>query len=268
MDDKQELRGIVSGLKSHARRMDNLWARGTVASAVRPVESERVPFERFRRGDTAAIMAEGPRAGIAERVRSGDRERGGSNRSPDLNAFQAAIKDCVKCSLGKTRIQFVFGEGDPHAKLMFVGEAPGRDEDEQGRPFVGRAGQLLTKIIEAMGLKREEVYIANILKCRPPNNRPPQPDEVEKCWPHLAEQIRLIQPKVLCALGSFAAKALLRTDLPIGALRGKFHDVDGIPAMPTYHPAYLLRNPNDKGKVWDDMKKVRDLLKQIAHPEP
>ncbi len=261
MDDKQELRGIVSGLKGHVRRLDMAWVRGRSDTFPRPVENERAPIEQLRRGDTAAVMAEGPRGAIADGVRSGDRARESITPAPDLTAFHAAIKDCVKCSLGKTRIQFVFGEGDPHAKLMFVGEAPGRDEDQQGRPFVGRAGQLLTKIIEAMGLKREEVYIANILKCRPPNNRPPQPDEVEKCWPHLAEQIRLIQPKVLCALGSFAAKALLRTELPIGALRGKFHDVDGIPAMPTYHPAYLLRNPNDKGKVWDDMKKVRDLLK-------
>ncbi len=174
----------------------------------------------------------------------------------DLSSLRAAIKDCVKCPLGKMRNQFVFGEGNPNARLMFVGEAPGRDEDLQGRPFVGRAGQLLTKIIEAMGMKRQDVYIANMLKCRPPNNRPPESEEMEQCWPHLTAQIRLIRPKVICALGSPAARALLGLDIPIGALRGKFHDVDGIPVMPTYHPAYLLRSPGEKGKVWEDMKMV------------
>jgi DNA polymerase len=147
---------------------------------------------------------------------------------------------------------------------MFVGEAPGRDEDLQGEPFVGRAGQLLTKIIEAIGMNRSDVYIANVLKCRPPENRNPLPEEIALCMPYLLKQIEMIQPKVLCALGTFAAQTLLNTKAPVGTLRGKFHDYKSIPMMVTYHPAYLLRNSNDKAKVWEDMKKVRDLLGQLT----
>lgn len=167
---------------------------------------------------------------------------------------------CQKCSLSKTRTNLVFGVGNHNAKLMFVGEAPGRDEDLQGEPFVGRAGQLLTKIIEAIGMKRTDVYIANVLKCRPPGNRSPLPDEIALCTPYLIKQIDIIKPKVLCALGTFAAQTLLNTKAPVGTLRGRFHEYQGIPMMVTYHPAYLLRNPNDKVKVWEDMKKVRDFL--------
>ncbi|TLD40964.1 MAG: Uracil-DNA glycosylase, family 4 [Candidatus Jettenia ecosi] len=168
---------------------------------------------------------------------------------------------CHKCPLSKTRINLVFGVGNSMADLMFIGEAPGRDEDLQGEPFVGRAGQLLTKIIEAIDMKRSDIYIANILKCRPPGNRNPLPEEIIICIPYLIKQIEIIQPKVLCALGAFAAQALLNTKAPVGTLRGRFHDYKGIPMMVTFHPAYLLRNPNDKAKVWDDMKKVRDFLK-------
>ncbi len=167
---------------------------------------------------------------------------------------------CQKCSLSKTRTNLVFGVGNHKADLLFVGEAPGRDEDQQGEPFVGRAGQLLTKIIEAIGFKRTEVYIANILKCRPPGNRIPLPEEVVLCMPYLIKQIEIIKPKVLCALGTSAAQTILNTKAPVGTLRGKFHEYQGIPMMVTYHPAYLLRNPNDKAKVWEDMKKVRDFL--------
>jgi uracil-DNA glycosylase family 4 len=166
------------------------------------------------------------------------------------------VLKCVKCPLAKTRINVVFGEGNPKAKLMFIGEAPGADEDEQARPFVGRAGQLLTKIIEAMGLKREDVYIANILKCRPPENRNPLPEEIECCSPYLLEQVRIIGPKVICALGKFSSQTLLNTETPISQLRGNFHDYHGTKLMPTYHPAYLLRNPSEKKTVWEDMKKI------------
>ncbi|WKZ16198.1 MAG: uracil-DNA glycosylase [Candidatus Jettenia caeni] len=168
---------------------------------------------------------------------------------------------CHKCPLSKTRTNLVFGVGNSMADLMFIGEAPGRDEDLQGEPFVGRAGQLLTKIIEAIDMKRSDVYIANVLKCRPPGNRNPLPEEIIICIPYLIKQIEIIQPKVLCALGAFAAQALLNTKAPVGTLRGRFHDYKGVPMMVTFHPAYLLRNPNDKAKVWDDMKKVRDFLK-------
>lgn len=181
-----------------------------------------------------------------------------------IEELRREMLDCHKCPLGKTRTNLVFGVGNPMADLMFVGEAPGRDEDLQGEPFVGRAGQLLTKIIEAIGMKRSDVYIANVLKCRPPANRNPLPDEIVPCIPYLLKQIEIIQPKVLCALGTFAAQTLLNTKAPVGTLRGKFHDYKGIPMMVTFHPAYLLRNPNDKAKVWEDMKKVRDLLEELS----
>jgi len=179
-----------------------------------------------------------------------------------LDGLKNEMLTCHKCPLGNTRTNLVFGVGNPMADLMFVGEAPGRDEDLQGEPFVGRAGQLLTKIINAIGLKRSEVYIGNILKCRPPGNRNPLPEEISLCIPYLKKQINIIQPKILCTLGSFAAQTLLNTKTPVGALRGKFHDYNGIPTMVTFHPAYLLRNPAEKAKVWEDMKKVRDFLKE------
>jgi uracil-DNA glycosylase family 4 len=173
-----------------------------------------------------------------------------------LEELKVPVLKCVKCPLAKTRTNVVFGEGNPRAKLMFIGEAPGADEDEQARPFVGRAGQLLTKIIEAMGLKREDVYIANILKCRPPENRNPLPEEIESCSPYLLEQVRIIGPRVICALGKFSSQTLLNTETPISKLRGNFHDYHGTKLMPTYHPAYLLRNPSEKKTVWEDMKMI------------
>ena len=194
------------------------------------------------------------------------RERGVGKGLPSpfsaLAAIRADIGDCTRCKLHRLgRRQIVFGVGNPEADLMFVGEAPGRDEDEQGIPFVGRAGQLLTKIIEAIGLKREDVYIANVIKCRPPENRNPEPDEVETCEPFLFQQIDTIRPTVIVALGTFAARALLRTLDPISRLRGRVYDYRGAKLMPTFHPAYLLRNPSSKREVWEDMKRVRELLK-------
>jgi uracil-DNA glycosylase len=179
---------------------------------------------------------------------------------PDLAALSRFLEGCPRCKLSKSRTHIVFGQGNPKAELMFVGEAPGRDEDEQGLAFVGRAGQLLTKIIEAMGKTREDVFIANVLKCRPPNNRNPEPDEVASCRPFLEEQIRLIAPKVIVTLGTFAAQALLETDESIGRLRGRWQTARGIRVMPTFHPAFLLRSPERKKDVWEDMKRVRDFL--------
>lgn len=173
-----------------------------------------------------------------------------------LKKLEGEVLSCKKCALSKTRTNVVFGEGNPKADLMFIGEAPGRDEDLQARPFVGRAGQLLTKIIESIGLKREDVFIANILKCRPPANRNPLPSEIAYCSPHLLKQIGLIKPKVICALGKFAAQTLLNSETPISRLRGEFHDYHGIKLMPTYHPAYLLRNQSGKKDVWEDMKAI------------
>lgn len=181
----------------------------------------------------------------------------------DLPTLNTDAQSCVKCGLHAGRTTVVFGVGNPNADLMFVGEAPGADEDKQGKPFVGRAGKLLTDIIKAMKFTREDVYIANVLKCRPPGNRNPAPDEVETCSPYLLRQITLIQPKIIVALGSFAAQMLLDTKTGITALRGKFHEFalaqqdDNAPViMPTYHPAYLLRNPNAKRDVWEDMQQV------------
>jgi DNA polymerase len=183
------------------------------------------------------------------------------NATEALAAIRADIGDCTRCKLHTLgRKQIVFGVGNPQADLMFVGEAPGADEDEQGIPFVGRAGQLLTKIIEAIDLRRDDVYIANIIKCRPPQNRNPEPDEVALCEPFLFRQVDVIEPKVIVALGKYAAQTLLRTDSPISRLRGRVFDYRGAKLIPTFHPAYLLRNPSSKREVWEDMKLVRSLL--------
>ncbi len=180
-----------------------------------------------------------------------------------LEAIRSDLGECTRCKLsGLGRQQIVFGVGNPSAELMFVGEAPGRDEDKQGIPFVGRAGQLLTKIIEAIGQSRESVYIANVIKCRPPQNRNPEEDEVETCEPFLFRQIDVIRPKVIVALGAFAAKTLLRKDAPISKLRGREYEYRGATLIPTFHPAYLLRNSKGKREVWEDMKRVRGLLER------
>ena len=175
--------------------------------------------------------------------------------------LSADVARCTQCSLAQTRKNVVFGDGNLSARIVFVGEAPGADEDEQGLPFVGRAGQLLTKIINAMGLERKEVYICNILKCRPPGNRNPLPEEIQLCEPFLKQQLQFISPQIICALGSFAAKTLLKTETPITVLRGRFHLYEGIKLMPTYHPAYLLRNPPAKKQVWEDMQLI---MKEIG----
>ena len=179
-----------------------------------------------------------------------------------LPVIRQDLGDCTRCKLHALgRRQIVFGVGNPNADLMFVGEAPGADEDVQGEPFVGRAGQLLTKIIEAIGLRREDVYVANVIKCRPPSNRNPEPDEVEQCEPFLFRQIDTIRPKVIVALGKFAAQSLLRTSDPITRLRGREYKYRDAILMPTYHPAYLLRTPSAKREVWEDMKRVRAILR-------
>jgi DNA polymerase len=172
------------------------------------------------------------------------------------------IHECLKCPLGQTRIRFVFGTGNPGADVMFIGEAPGADEDAQGEPFVGRAGQLLNKIIEAVGMKREEVYICNILKCRPPNNRDPQPSEMETCSPYLLKQIDLVKPKFIICLGRISAQWLLRTNDTLSSLRGRTHDFRGATLIITYHPAALLRNPAWKRPAWEDMKMFKELYEK------
>jgi DNA polymerase len=218
----------------------------------------RDPAWRLRAQDGAQGEAQAGSDGIAEAT--------GTRDSPSQAARLLAIREdlgpCTRCKLHtQGRKQIVFGVGNPNADLMFVGEAPGADEDVQGEPFVGRAGQLLTKIIESIGLQRSDVYIANVIKCRPPQNRNPEPDEVASCRPFLFQQIDAIQPRVIVALGTFAAQALLDTVVPISRLRGQLHDFrGGAKLIPTFHPAFLLRSPERKRDVWEDMKKVRDLL--------
>lgn len=188
-------------------------------------------------------------------------QRANADPAAALKAIREDLGDCQRCSLASTRKNIVFGQGSPRAELMFVGEAPGADEDDQGLAFVGRAGQLLTDIIEkGLKMKREDVWITNILRCRPPKNRNPETDEVLECQPFLEAQIRAIQPRVLVGLGKFSAHWLLKTATPITRLRGQLGEWEGITVMPTYHPAYLLRNPRAKKDLWEDMKVVLDLL--------
>ena len=183
---------------------------------------------------------------------------------PAWEALAAEVRHCTKCGLHSTRTQTVFGVGNRRAQWMFIGEAPGADEDRQGEPFVGRAGQLLNAMIAALGLKREEVYIANVLKCRPPNNRDPQAGEVEQCEPYLIRQIELIRPRLIVALGRHAAHSLLKTDLALARLRSQRLSYQDIPLVVTYHPAYLLRTPSDKRKAWDDLCRARRLMQERA----
>jgi DNA polymerase len=217
---------------------DSLWNRRTLSPV--PALAERSP--------AVTLMAE------PVHLERSDEE---------LARIQTDLGDCTRCKLHNAgRTSIVFGVGNPHANLMFVGEAPGRDEDLQGIPFVGRAGQKLTQIIEAIGLTRDQVYIANVIKCRPPENRNPDPDEVETCEPFLFRQIDAIRPKVIVALGTFAARSLLKTMDPISRLRGRVYEYRGAKLIPTFHPAFLLRNPACRREVWEDMKKVRALLQE------
>src|ERR1043166_3610091 len=215
--------------------------------------------------ETIRALEELQRAGVTHIEVSQDtlEELGRPSSSPvaEMKRVEEEAKKCVKCAeLSRCRHSVVFGVGNIHAELMFIGEAPGADEDAQGEPFVGRAGQLLTKIIEAMGCTRADVYIPNIIKCRPPQNRTPFPEEVSNCLPYVLRQIELIQPKVIVALGATALRALLDVQLGITKMRGHWYRFRDIPIMPTFHPAYLLRNPAAKREVWDDMKAVLDKL--------
>ena len=192
-----------------------------------------------------------------------------SQKSPTtLQMIRDELGDCTRCKLHDKRTNIVYGVGHPDAPLVFVGEAPGADEDRTGEPFVGAAGQLLTKMIEAMGLSRQDVYICNILKCRPPGNRNPEPDEIEQCEPFLKKQLAAIRPRMIVALGKFAAQCLLRSDAPISRLRGTWKEYEGIPLMPTYHPAFLLRTPSAKREVWADLQEVMRELDRLGIARP
>ncbi|HEX7419963.1 MAG TPA: uracil-DNA glycosylase [Thermoanaerobaculia bacterium] len=205
-------------------------------------------------GFTHLDVSESPSRPVVEEPPSDPTQRP-SDPPNDLETIAAEARVCTKCRLAKTRTQVVWGTGDPNADLMFIGEAPGRDEDLKGEPFVGRAGQLLTDIIKAMKLSREDVYIANVIKCRPPENRNPEPDELEMCRPYIRSQVELIKPRVIVTLGKFALQSLTGK-ASVSSARGQWTDYEGIRVMPTYHPAYLLRTPSAKKDVWNDMKKV------------
>lgn len=212
---------------------------------------------RCRSGDVPQV------AGPVGAVAGFPPDPGSPESGETLDFVRTDLGDCTRCKLHTLgRSQIVFGVGNPAASLMFIGEAPGHDEDVQGIPFVGRAGQLLTRIIEAIGLRREDVYIANVIKCRPPENRNPEPDEVAHCEPFLFRQVLVVKPRVIVALGTFAAQTLLRTKDPISRLRGNVYRYGTASLIPTFHPAYLLRSPERKRDVWEDMKKVRDLLQR------
>ena len=211
----------------------------------------------------SADVAPPPSAGVAPPPSAAMAGEGaGPTQNSLLAELQRIVSACEKCRLAKTRTQVVYGVGSPNADLMFIGEAPGRDEDIQGEPFVGRAGQLLTDIIKAMKLTRDDVYIANVIKCRPPENRNPEQDELDMCRPYIRQQVEIIQPRVIVTLGRFALQSLTEKGFAISSVRGQWLDYNGVKVMPTYHPAYLLRNPAAKKEVWADMKKVMSELER------
>ncbi len=244
LTDAEELAAIAVSLRRHLDRRDRAGIHSVARAVTKTKTGGAGARESFLTGLENDLFADAP-----------------GYHSASLDELREAIGDCRRCKLCAGRTNLVFGVGNPNARLMFVGEGPGRDEDLQGEPFVGRAGQLLTDIItKGMGLKRDEVYIANVVKCRPPENRNPEPDEVAACEPFLKKQIDLIHPEVIVALGKFAVQTLLQSKMPITKLRGQWHTYQGIKLMPTFHPAYLLRNPGDKKLVWQDIKKVMEAL--------
>jgi DNA polymerase len=272
MNDRQSLLELVVALRAHVE-----WCRDTGVEVASAATIERGISHGAPASDPIVASASRPptptggsdaaagtstQAAVRPSVEDHDLLTPPEVRAAaDLPQLRAAIGDCTRCKLAGHRTNLVFGVGDPAAELVFVGEAPGRDEDARGEPFVGRAGQLLTEIItKGMKLRREDVYIANIIKCRPPQNRNPEPDEIASCEPFLVRQLALIRPKAIVALGTFAAQTLLKTRTPITRLRGAWADYHGIPLMPTFHPAYLLRNPAEKRVVWEDIQQVMRAL--------
>ena len=251
-DPREALRAVVGQLRT------NLAARGR--SGLLGVVARKTT----RTVGPAPAVAETSQVVALEQPGPPGKPRAGAE---GLKVLRDEIGDCQRCKLAPSRRNLVYGVGNPDAELVFVGEAPGADEDAQGEPFVGKAGQLLTKMIEAMGYRREDVYICNVLKCRPPGNRNPEPDEVATCEPFLKRQLAAIRPRMIVALGKFAAQCLLRDDTPITRLRGGFRSYEGIPLKPTLHPAYLLRDPTKKKLAWEDLKAVNAALARVGiHP--
>ena len=255
------LQEVLRSLRAHLERQRQCGGEWLPRSA--DADSPRVRREATTRGAAATMNAAASPPPSTGSASAGDLfAEAGVREAQTLAALAAHIGDCQRCKLARLgRTQVVFGVGNPDADLMFIGEGPGADEDRQGEPFVGRAGQLLTEIItKGMKLRRQDVYIANVVKCRPPGNRNPEPDEIAACMPFLARQIDLVRPRVIVALGTFAAQTVLGVKTPITRMRGTWHSYRDVPVMPTFHPAYLLRNPGDKRLVWDDIKLVMGAL--------
>jgi uracil-DNA glycosylase len=259
-----ELRALVTGFRRHLERQQRAGVHGVpagpsprseVAAAVLAAASEPAPDQRARPVEGAAPPHD-------------PADQPGPRRRLTLAGVRADLGDCQRCKLAGQRTNIVFGVGSETAPLMFIGEAPGAEEDRRGEPFVGKAGQLLDRMIDAMGWTRDAVYIANVLKCRPPGNRDPEPDEIEACSPFLARQIEAIAPRVIVTLGRPAAQLLLRTRAPISALRGRWQDYRGIRVMPTFHPAFLLRSPDRKRDAWADLKQVIEELGRLGIGSP
>jgi uracil-DNA glycosylase family 4 len=267
-EDREALRQLVSQIRTHLALRGRSGLQGVVANPRRAAAASRPAPPPAATAPPPAAAAPPPAAAApppAEPPRDGaERPRG----APGLALVRDELGDCQRCKLAPLRTNLVFGVGNPNADLLFVGEAPGADEDAQGEPFVGKAGQLLTKMIEAMGYRREDVYICNVLKCRPPGNRNPEPDEVASCEPFLKKQLAAIRPRMIVALGKFAVQCLLRDDSPISRLRGNFRAYEGIPLMPTFHPAYLLRDPSKKKLAWQDLKEVNAALARVGITPP
>ena len=273
--DVEELRAIVGQLRTNLEARGRSGLVGVVISAGKKTgaapAATAAPAVAAPRATAAPAIAT-PRATAAPAAPApapADEPASPKPRTGQagLQVLRDEIGDCQRCKLAPSRTNLVYGVGNPDADLVFVGEAPGADEDEQGEPFVGKAGQLLTKMIEAMGYSRSDVYICNVLKCRPPGNRNPEPDEVASCEPFLKRQLAAIRPRMIVALGKFAAQCLLRDDTPITRMRGGFRSYEGIPLMPTLHPAYLLRDPSKKKLAWEDLKAVNAALAKVGiHP--
>lgn len=263
VDPRAELRSLAGALRLHAQQLERM---GIYQAGGGARESASAPPVGF---DDTADSARAP-AGTAPSVLADSPSEDGRDAPArvSLAVVREDLGECTRCKLSSTRTNIVFGVGSPSAPLMFVGEAPGAEEDRRGEPFVGAAGQLLDRMIGAMGWTRETVYIANVLKCRPPGNRDPAPDEVAQCLPFLHRQIEALSPRIIVALGKPAAQALLQTSAPISALRGRFHQFRDVRVMPTFHPAFLLRSPDRKRDAWSDLKQVIDELQRLGVRSP
>jgi uracil-DNA glycosylase len=266
-DEREELRTLVAQLRTNLAtrgRSGLLGVSLNPAAARKPAVAAAVVLAPTGPPQALVMKTQAPNQHPNPEPNQEERDPGAPGGAAGLALVREELGDCKRCKLCPTRTNIVFGVGNPEADLVFVGEAPGADEDAQGEPFVGRAGQLLTKMIEAMGYARGDVYICNVLKCRPPGNRNPEPDEVASCEPFLKKQLGAIRPRMIVALGKFAVQCLLRDDAPISRLRGNLRSYEGIPLMPTFHPAYLLRDPSKKKLAWDDLKAVNAALAKVG----